>query len=90
MLWRTIFIRHDNSLKSFIRYVIIIADSSDTVNLATEPTGDSGGASPHNRNCFLLGGLKSCLRYVIIITDNSDTVNLATGPTGDSGKAKST
>ena len=25
-------------------------DSFDTVNLATEPAGDSGGASPHNQN----------------------------------------
>jgi len=25
-------------------------DSLDTVNLATEPTGDSGGASPHNQD----------------------------------------
>ena len=27
-------------------------DSFDTGNLATEPTGDSGGASPHNQNCL--------------------------------------
>lgn len=26
------------------------SDSLDTVNLATEPTGDSGGASPHNQD----------------------------------------
>lgn len=29
-------------------------DSLDTVNLATEPTGDSGGASPHNQDYFLV------------------------------------
>ena len=28
----------------------MIIDSLDTVNLATEPTGDSGGASPHNQD----------------------------------------
>ncbi len=27
-------------------------DSLDTVNLATEPSGDSGGASPHNQDYF--------------------------------------
>jgi len=32
----------------------MIVDSFDTVNLATEPTGDSRGASPHNQDYFLL------------------------------------
>ena len=27
-------------------------DSLDTENLATEPSGDSGGASPHNQDYF--------------------------------------
>jgi len=31
-------------------WFIIFIDSLDTVNLATEPIGDSGGASPHNQD----------------------------------------
>ena len=39
-------------LKKLNNIVIILIDSFDTVNLATEPSGDSGGASPHNQDYF--------------------------------------
>ena len=40
-------------------------NSLDTVNLATEPTGDSGGASPHNQDYFYFASIYCIYLYLI-------------------------